>query len=52
VPIRLRRGANELLLKIEQGKVEWGFAVELVGADGRSLLGQATLTTVPPRTPR
>ncbi len=52
VPIRLRRGANELLLKIEQGKVEWGFAVELVGADGRSLLGQVTLTTVPPRPPR
>ena len=48
VPIHLRRGANELLLKIEQGKADWEFYVELVGADGRSLLDDVTVTTAPP----
>ncbi|MFW6108352.1 MAG: PQQ-binding-like beta-propeller repeat protein [bacterium] len=47
VPIRLRRGANELLLKIEQGQEDWEFYVELVGGDGRSLLDQVRVSPMP-----
>ena len=49
VPIVLNRGVNEVLVKVEQGKGDWEFYFELVGADGRSLLDRVTLTTMPPR---
>jgi hypothetical protein len=51
VPIQLRRGWNEILVKIEQGKVDWSFYLELVDREGRGLLNEVTVSTTPPTTP-
>jgi len=51
VPVRLRRGANELLVKIEQGEGDWEFYLELVDAAGRPLLDHVQVHAEPPKVP-
>ena len=35
-------------MKIEQGKIDWEFYLELVGGDGRALLDRVKVATEPP----
>lgn len=37
VPVKLKKGENELLLKINQGGGDWGFCVHLESPDGKPL---------------
>ncbi len=38
VPVRLRKGANTLLLKVSQGGFNWGFCAHVDGKDGKPAL--------------
>jgi len=51
VPVVLRKGWNEFLLKVDQAGSEWQFFFELVDREGRGLLDRLTLSTVPPPKP-
>ena len=48
VPCQLRQGWNELLVKIEQGKKDWAFCLELLDREARGLLKEVTIATTPP----
>lgn len=45
VPVKLKKGENELLLKINQGGGDWGFCVHLESPDGKPLTQVRTRTT-------
>jgi len=47
-PIKLKQGANELILKISQGGGGWSACARIVGVDGRPIKG---LRTEPPSGP-
>jgi hypothetical protein len=42
VPVRLRQGRNDLLLKISQAEGDWGFRCRLADSHGRQLLMPGT----------
>jgi len=48
VPVRLRRGWSEFMIKVEQKGGQWGFYFEVVDAEGRSLLDDVKVSIVPP----
>ena len=48
VPVRLRRGWSEFLIKVEQKAGQWGFYFEVVDAEGRSLLNDVDVSVSPP----
>ena len=48
VPVLLRRGGNEVLLKVVNGKSNWGFCFEVFDPQGRSLLQKLKVSTTPP----
>ncbi len=47
-PGELRAGWNEILVKIDQSKGQWGFHLELLDSEARGLLPRLTLSTTPP----
>ena len=47
VPIRLRKGANKLLVKVAQGGGEWGFCAHLLDKHGAPLQGVKYVLTPP-----
>jgi len=49
VPVVLRKGWNEFLLKVDQAGSEWEFYFELVDREGRGLLDRLTTTPPPAR---
>ena len=46
IPIRLKRGKNPLLLKIEERGNQWGFCVRLLELDIPKLIERSSLFTV------
>jgi serine/threonine-protein kinase len=56
-PVVLKRGLNELFIKIAQGSGEWGFAATIRGADGKPIPGlkgclPAEIAPPPPEPPK
>ena len=53
-PVRLNKGANELMLKITQGGGGWGAHARIVGTDARPIAGlhAAPKTGAPPQASR
>ena len=49
VPILLRRGWHELLVRVANRERRWDFLVELFDREGRGLLGAVTPSVSPPR---
>jgi hypothetical protein len=47
-PIQLKKGANELLLKITQGGGGWAFCARVVNAEGQPIVGLKTQAPAKP----
>ena len=48
IPCTLRRGWNEVLVKVENGEADWGFYFELLDAEGNSMLEAVKIAIEPP----
>jgi hypothetical protein len=48
VPVYLRRGWNEILVKVDELMKDWQFCAELVDREGRSLLPSVRVAVSPP----